>query len=174
MCPPQFAVPKGIDGSTRNLRGGFRKERAIIHTTVDTSWIFARMAHVANGTVVSTAKHDIPYMETSRGIGHLLPPFALCAGLRMLFRLCSSVVVVVAVVWYSGFCFFLFPLRASDPFFCGWQNGRFKAFSSFYRSDSVWSGFFWSRFSRVCYRRGSRRKDESCWTSVDIRVFSNT
>jgi hypothetical protein len=30
------------------------------------------MAHVANETVVSTAKHDIPHMETSHGIGHLL------------------------------------------------------------------------------------------------------
>jgi hypothetical protein len=30
----------------------------------------------------------------------------------------------------SGFFLFLFPLRASDPFFCGWQNGRFKLFQA--------------------------------------------
>jgi hypothetical protein len=28
------------------------------------------------------------------------------------------------------FFFFLFPLRALDPFFCGWQNGRFKLFQA--------------------------------------------
>jgi hypothetical protein len=54
-------------------------KRAIIHKTLDlTSWI-ARMAHVASGTVVSTAKHDIPHMETSGGIRHLLLLLSLSA-----------------------------------------------------------------------------------------------
>jgi hypothetical protein len=52
----------------------------------------------------------------------------------MLFRFCSSVVVAVVVSCCSllilVFFLFFFPLRASDPFFCGWQNGRFKLFQA--------------------------------------------
>jgi len=106
-------------------------KRAIIQKTLDTSWI-ARMAHVASGTVVSTAKHDIPHMETSGGIRHLLlllslsaPVCGCCSASALLLLL-----LVVALFWFWFFFLFLFPLRASDPFFCGWPNGRFKLFQA--------------------------------------------
>jgi hypothetical protein len=88
------------------------------------------MAHVANETVVSTAKHDIPHMETSHGIGHLLL-LSLSAPVCGCYSASAPLLLLLLLLLFSfdsGFLFLFFPLRTLDPFFCGWQNGRFKLF----------------------------------------------
>jgi hypothetical protein len=68
------------------------------------------MAHVATGTVISTAKHDIPHMETSRGIGHLLllslsaPVCGCCSASALLLLL----LLLLLLSFDSGFFFFFF------------------------------------------------------------------
>jgi hypothetical protein len=133
------------------------------------------MAHVANETVVSTAKHDIPHTETSRGIGHLLllslsAPVCGC---------CSASAPLLLLLFFffsfdSGFFFFFFPLRASDPFVCGWQNGRFKLFQALIGAIRFDPASFGLVFLGVAIDEGVRGRTNAVGLQQTYGGFSNT